>query len=60
MNYSYYIINKQQMSIIDMKPDFVEAYNAASGLSFPCAIFQGCFLTETAPVSQEVVKDEED
>ena len=36
------------MQIIDVKPDFVEAYNEAEKLGRPTAIFQGCFLTELA------------
>lgn len=48
MNYNYYIVNRSSMQIIDVKPDFVEAYNEAEKLGRPTAIFQGCFLTELA------------
>lgn len=47
MNYIYYVVNKNTMTILFAEANFVEAYNKAQELSEPCAIFQGCFLTET-------------
>lgn len=63
MNYIYYIVNKENMSILFAEQNFVEAYNRAQTLQYPCAIFQGCFLTETTgtvpqtPEDFEVSKD---
>lgn len=54
MNYLYYIVDKNNMTILTAEPGFVEAYNRAQQMETACAIFQGCFLTETAGAAPQM------
>lgn len=59
MVYNYYIVDRSSMQIIDVKPDFVEAYNVAEKLGRSIAIFQGCFLTELAAPQPDTDSNDE-